>query len=685
VKFLIAETFTRSLAKLDGQSQGSIKQAAFDFQVSPASPGFQLHKIDRAKDKRFLSFRVNKDLRIIVHKSESSLVLCYADHHDAAYAWAEVRKLEVHPQTGAAQIVEVKERVEEVVRQVVREDMTEPPLFARHEPDYLLALGVPLEWLDAVRAVGESELDKLLGHLPAEAAERLLQLACGEPVPRPVSTTTQDPFEHPDAKRRFRVLDSQAELRRALDAPWEQWLVFLHPTQRAVVERKFKGPARVTGSAGTGKSVVAIHRAAHLLKAHPDARVLLTTFSRTLAARLGQSADLLLGTDTKERKRLAIDHLHKVARELLMQSTGKAFSVLDPKRLEGLIETAKGRVAPSADFSLAFLRSEWNAIVDPWGIRSWPAYKGVSRAGRATPLGAKQRLAIWKIFEELQRVLAERRLLTWTGLCYEAAQLLYDGRPYDHVIADECQDFGPAELTLLRALVEPGPDDLFLCSDAGQRIYKAAVAWSSTGIDVRGRSTRLSINYRTTEQIRRFSDRILPEAIDEGDGEKEKRSTVSVLNGPPPEMQGFANVMKEAEGVAGLLRTLLTSGYKPRDIAIFARTESVLRDRAEPALAKAGLAGHPLSDDQPPSATDVSVGTIHRAKGLEFKVVVVMGCDADAVPLAYLQKELVDEADREAFLEQERHLLYVACTRARERLVVTYSGTPSRWVGAPGS
>lgn len=684
MKFLIADTFTKSLARLDSQSQSAIKQAAFDFQVNPANPGFRFHKLDRAKDKNFWSFRVNKDLRIIVHKSESSFALCYADHHDAAYAWAEARRLEVHPQTGAAQIVEVKERVEEVVRQVVRQDDGEPALFARYEPDYLLALGVPRQWLDAVRAVGESGIDKLLGHLPAEAAERLLQLACGEPVPRPAPVSTQDPFEHPDAKRRFRVLDSQAELRRALDAPWEQWLVFLHPTQRAVVERRFKGPARVTGSAGTGKSVVAIHRAAHLLRANPSARVLLTTFTRTLAARLGQSADLLLGADTKERKRLTIAHLHKIARDLCAYSAGKPVSVLDRERLDGLIETAKTRAAPSADFSLAFLKSEWNAIVDPWGIRSWPAYKGVSRAGRATPLGAKQRLAIWKIFEELQRLLGERRLMTWAGICYEAAHSLREARPYDHVIADECQDFGPAELTLLRALVEPGQDDLFLCSDAGQRIYRAAVAWSAVGIDVRGRSTRLSINYRTTEQIRRFADRILPEAMDEGDGEKEKRSTVSVLNGPPPEIQGFANVTKEAEGAASLLRNLLASGYKPRDIAIFARAESVLRDRVEPALAKAGLAGHPLSDDQPASATDVSVGTIHRAKGLEFKVVVVMGCDADTVPLAYQMKELVDEADREAFLEQEQHLLYVACTRARERLVVTYSGTPSRWVAAPG-
>ncbi len=680
MKFLIADTFTRSLTRLDGQSQGLVKQAAFDFQVNPASPGFQFHKLERARDKGFWSFRVNQDVRIIVHRGASSLVLCYADHHDAAYAWAEVRKLEVHPQTGAAQIVEIKERIEEVVRHVDRE----PPLFAKHEPDYLLALGVPPEWIDAVRAIGESGLDKLYAHLPAEAAERLLQLACGEPVPRPVAVTAVDPFQHPDAQRRFRVLDSHDELRRALDFPWEQWIVFLHPTQRAVVERRFKAPARISGSAGTGKSVVALHRAARLLEASAPGRVLLTTYSKTLAARLGQSMDLLVAPGSKERKRLDIDHLHKVARDLWTQRTGKAFSAVDSKRLDDLLDAAKAKAAPGADFSLPFLRSEWDAVVDPWGIRTWASYKGVSRTGRSTPLGAKQRLTLWKVFEEAQRLLAERRLMTWSGLCYEAAALCYDKRPFAHVIADECQDFGAAELTLLRALVEPGQDDLFLCGDAGQRIFRTPVAWSAVGIDVRGRSTRLTINYRTTEQIRKFADAILPDVIDEGDGEKEKRSTVSLLSGPAPEVQGFDGVSKEAEGVARRLKALLAEGYKPRDIAIFGRTDGVLRDRAVPALEKASLTGHFLSDEQPPSAADASLGTMHRAKGLEFKVVVVMGCDADVLPLAFSQKKLADDADRDAFLEQERQLLYVACTRARERLLVTYAGKPSRWVGAAG-
>lgn len=684
MKFLIADTFTRSLGKLDGQSQALVKQAAFDFQVNPANPGFQFHKLDRAKDRNFWSFRVNQDLRIIVHRTSDTLALCYADHHDAAYDWAEVRKLETHPETGAAQIVEVVERVEEVVRHVVRDVEQEAPLFAKYERDYLMALGVPGDWVDAVRTIGESGFDKVVSHLPAEAAERLLQLACGEPVPRPSTTAAPSPFEHPDAQRRFRIVDDHDELRRALDAPWEQWVVFLHPAQRAVVQKHFSGPARVTGSAGTGKSVVAMHRASALLQrdSGSEARVLLTTFSKTLAARLSQSVDRLLAPQSAARQRLVIDHLHRVARDLWVERSGASFAALDHRKLTGLLESSKNRVAPASDISIAFLRAEWDAIVDPWGVGTWDVYRNISRAGRATPLGAKQRLVLWRVFEDLHSTLAERGWMTWNGLCHAVARLLESRgeHPFAHVVADEAQDFGPAELTLLRALVPDGADDLFLCGDAGQRIYKLPYSWLAAGVDIRGRSTRLQVNYRTTEQIRRFADSLLPDSLDEGAGDKEKRATVSILSGPQPEVKRFASVATEIAGVADWIGAVLADGYQPRDIALFARTEAILRDRAEPALLRAGLTGHHLSDEHPPSSTDASLGTMHRAKGLEFKAVAVVGCDADALPFSYAATDLVDEADRDALLDQERQLLYVATTRARERLLVTYAGRPSRFL-----
>src|SRR4051812_8036599 len=217
MRFIIADTLMRSLARLEREEQGLVKRAAFEFQTQPENPGFSLHKLERARDPRFWSFRINRDLRIIVHRDgASSLMLCYAAHHDDAYQWAERRSLDVHPNTGAAQFVEVKERVEEVVRQVVREE--EAPVFRKYEKDYLLGLGVPPEWVDALRTVGESAFLDVVGELPEEAAERLLDLAAGKAVPTPLPPRDVEPLEHPDAQRRFHTVTSHGELQAALDA-----------------------------------------------------------------------------------------------------------------------------------------------------------------------------------------------------------------------------------------------------------------------------------------------------------------------------------------------------------------------------------------------------------------------------------------------------------------------------------
>lgn len=280
--FRIADTFTDSLAKLTGEEQKAVKITAFDLQQNPANPAFSFHKLDHAKDKHFWSVRVSTDLRLIVHKTDSSLLLCYVDHHDKAYHWAERRKLEIHPKTGAAQWVEIRERVEEVV---VPKYIEAPPSalrkalpFAHRSDDELLAYGVPAEWLEDVRRADEDTILDLADHLPAEAAEALLDLAVGvTPQVTQSVTGATDPFQHPDALRRFRMLNNVEELAQALDYPWEKWTVFLHPSQRQWVERDYSGPARVSGSAGTGKTIVALHRAVFLARTYPDARVLLTT------------------------------------------------------------------------------------------------------------------------------------------------------------------------------------------------------------------------------------------------------------------------------------------------------------------------------------------------------------------------------------------------------------------------
>lgn len=672
MSFIISSTFTDSLAALDADAQARIKQSAFDFQLNPEHPSFQFHRIERAREKNFWSFRVSRDLRIIVYKKAATFMLCYADHHDAAYAWAERRKIDIHPQTGAAQLIELRERVEEVVQRIYTQLEHEPPLFERYQTDYLLALGVPEEWLDAVLTVGESGFLELIEVLPEEAAEYLMQLAQGQPVARPSALKVDDPFIHPDAQRRFKVVGKdEALLRQALDAPWDKWVTFLHPSQRALVERRYSGPARATGGAGTGKTVVALHRAAHLASAYPGAKVLLTTFSKTLAARLKANMQLLK-TAAPRAAEVQVDNLHSVAAGLWEAFTGQPFKPLSERELDLLLGASIVGAGATA-YPLGFVRAEWLSVIDEQGIKTWEAYKSASRAGRGSPLGIRQRHHLWQVFERTLAACQRQQAMSFNMLCYALADLLnkLDTRPFSHIVADEVQDFGAAELKLLRALVGVHDDDIFLCGDMGQRIYKAGTSFLANGIDIRGRSSILRLNYRTTEQIRRYADKILPLALDSGDGEEEARQTVSLLNGEVPRVEACAHKAQEIDTVASFLRNLLASGHTPRDIAIFARTNNLLSSRAVAVAERLNVPYQLLADDSPIGHAHLSLGTMHRAKGLEFKVVIIMGCDASKLPLDRVLKRLSIEGERTDFIAKERNLLYVACTRAREILLLS--------------
>src|ERR1700687_1954671 len=291
---LLADSFIAALARLANEERKQAKLTAFELQSNPDQPGLQFHRIDRSKDPNFWSVRVNRDIRIVVHKKGDSLLLAYVDHHDDAYAWAERRRIEAHPRTGAIQIVEVRERVEDVAPPATFDfvfpepakgnanETATPALFSSLDDDALLSIGVPADWLADVRAANEDGFFALAVHLPAEASEALLEfVATGKLVaPAPAAA---DPFTHPDALRRIRLIADQEELEQALAFPWEQWGVFLHPSQRALVERSFSGPARVAGSAGTGKTIVAIHRAVRLARDKPSARILLARLFTALA------------------------------------------------------------------------------------------------------------------------------------------------------------------------------------------------------------------------------------------------------------------------------------------------------------------------------------------------------------------------------------------------------------------
>jgi mRNA-degrading endonuclease RelE of RelBE toxin-antitoxin system len=674
MEFRIADTFVDSLSKLNNEDQKAVKTTVFDLQVNPSSPGMSFHKLDRVQDPKFASVRVSSDIRLIVHQSKGSLLICYVGHHDNAYHWAERRKLETHPTTGAAQLVEIRETVQEIIiPNYVTEDRPKPRLFAKTSDEALLGYGVPLEWLEDVRAATDDNYLELADHLPAEAAEALLEIAIGGSAPRtaPVHVPVSNPFEHPDAMRRFRVMSDTEELARALEYPWEKWTVFLHPEQRRFAIADYNGPARVSGSAGTGKTVVALHRAVHLAKNNPNSRVLLVTFSETLANTLRTKLRTLIHNQPHLGEQIEVYAMNAIGERLYNSNIGKVH-VASPETIHSLLIESAAKVSGHS-FSHHFLSTEWEQVVDAWQLKDWEAYRDVPRLGRKTRLPENRKEVLWKIFEQVISALKSQGLITYAGIFNGLATHYQSSQhpPFDFIVVDEAQDINVPQLKFLASLSGNRPNGLFFAGDLGQRIFQQPFSWKSLGVDVRGRSKTLRINYRTSHQIRMQADKLLGPELADVDGLAETRKgTVSVFNGPIPTIETFDTSESEIEAVAAWLKERLDNGLHPEEIGVFVRSESQL-SRAKAALDAAELTYKILDQKVDTAFGSVSLCTMHLAKGLEFRAVAVMACDDEVIPLQERIETVTDESDLEEVYNTERHLLYVACTRTRDHLLVT--------------
>ncbi len=469
-----------------------------------------------------------------------------------------------------------------------------------------------------------------------------------------------DPFTHPDALRRIRPIADQEELEQALAFPWEKWGVFLHPSQRALVERSFSGPARVAGSAGTGKTIVAIHRAVRLARENPSARILLASFSQPLADAMAKKLLVLAPETGGIVARITTASFRGIAEEMFQLEYGVRPRIASDATLRERLRAAATATGLKG-FSERFLLSEWTNVVDAWGLISIDAYSTVQRMGRKSRLGPNQRERLWSVFAAVREALAAERFTTWADVFIGLAEALVrrPSKPFDHVVIDEAQDLAPAELRFFAALAPAQPDGLFLSGDIGQRIFQHPYSWASLGVDVRGRSHTLKVCYRTSQQIRCAADRLLPTVLRDADGtEDERRGIISVFDGPPPDVRSLATVAAEAECVRDTIATWLREGIVAHEIGLFVRTPQLV-GRARAAIE--GLAG-----------SDAMVtGPMSLAKGLEFRAVVVMACDEGILPLDERVADAADEAELDDIYETERRLLYVACTRAREHLLLT--------------
>jgi len=669
----LSDTFLSALTKLDNQSQKAAKLTAFELQTDPTGKGKSFHRITASKEKNFWSVRANRDIRIIVHKAADRLTLCHVDHHDDAYDWASRRVFERHPRTGALQIVEVVERVREVMAEIEVAPPTdlfvepaptpepvEPIIFplASVGADTLQDYGVPQDWAELLAESSMADALEAADHLPIEAAEAVRVFLAGGTPEAPA------PAEAVEAQR-FRMVEHRDELEAALEFPWDRWTVFLHPTQRQFVDADYNGPARVAGSAGTGKTVVSLHRALNLSR-DDSANILLTTFSDPLASALKEKLNILNGGEAIV-PRVKVSSFVGLAKELYELETGNR-----PRMIErDAIHRRLAKIAP--EDNPIFLTNEFEDVIDPWRVDSLEDYRDLKRTGRRSRIGQKRRELIWPWFEALRagmksrHELTEAQLFAWVEDLYKTRER----KPFSHIIVDEAQDLGVPELRFLAALAPVGGNRLFFAGDLGQRIFKLPFSWKALGIDVRGRSGTLKVNYRTSHQIRERLDRLLPEKLSDLDGLVEDRSgTISVFNGPIPDAISCKDQADETELVSEWVKVRLEAGMAPEQIGIIVRSEAQLF-RAQAVADSLGLSVQALLGNARPKAGLLSVGVMQLAKGLEFRAVAVMACDAEIVPLESRVELAETQDDLDEIWQTERQLLYVAATRARENLLLS--------------
>jgi len=469
---IIAPQLFTSLAQLPANDQARVIEFINTFQANPAHPSLSLERVNRARSKGVWSGRVSGDLRAILYKDGETWAILYADRHNAAYDWAERREIGRHSVTGALQIVESVETIREVERVVeVLRQPESPPLFDKHDDDYLLSLGVPEGWLPALRHVrDDDQLLVVCEKLPEEIAERLLAIAAGEFVTPPESVPPNRPaIEAADTRRRFFVMDDVDDLAAALTAPMERWIAFLHPSQRNLVARTFNGPAKVSGSAGTGKTVVAMHRARHL--ARRGERVLLTSFVTTLCENIQRN--LLMLCSDAERQNITVSTVHKQALDVVRQIEPRVRPASE-EDVDKLLNSFRERHAPVYD--AGFIRAEWDNVVRLKGIDTWDGYRQALRTGRGRGLSVKERKIIWQIFGGAIDALAERQMRDWAGLCTRAEELVTNGAvqsPYTAVIVDEVQDLRPPDLRFVRALCATHPGNLMVCGTLNSGFIRA--------------------------------------------------------------------------------------------------------------------------------------------------------------------------------------------------------------------
>lgn len=687
----ISSDFFSAFAALPKSKQGRVMDFMSKFRSNPLAPGMNYEKINDAHEKNMRSVRVDDTYRAIVMRDDNVFLLLWVDHHDEAYDWARRKRCMLNHTTGSIQIYESSAAQDNSAHTAIA-----APLFAHVHDHQLQALGVPEEQYGLVRSVdSEASFYAIQTKLPCDAFEALDLVRDGCDIDEVVEILYGESKENthdniatalanPITQMQFTVVEGEEELKAMMNAPLEKWRVFLHPSQRRLVTKNFSGPARVLGGAGTGKTVVAMHRARFLAQRCKESeRVLFTTFTANLTQDIKENLRKICTTE--EMRKIEVIHLDAwISRFLQQQDYGYTIKYGD--EITELWELASRATGDDMDYPDGFFEEEWSSIVQAQGITTLQEYAQAPRTGRGVRLDRRKRIAVWKVFEEYRTLMNIKKVRDSASAMSECCQLLKsqpDYHPYVSIVVDEGQDFGMGAFRLIRALAgNEHENDLFIVGDAHQRIYRNKVTLSKCGISVRGRSSQLRVNYRTTEEIRNWAMRVLKGIpVDDLDGGlDEAKGYRSLSHGDAPIVEIFDSYGDEAAALVKHIQEKIEAGMEPMEICVIARTNKMLADYAN-ALSDAGIRSYEIkrskTDDR--HMPGVRLATMHRVKGLEFTCVFIVGMTRAAMPLKSALKSS-DPTSKEEAITSERCLLYVALTRAKKAAYISAYGQASEFI-----
>ena len=689
MKLFIYDKFFEALVKLNKGTQKKVLDFNRKFRENSKSAAIHLEPIIDFKDETLRTARIDQKYRAILKVlGADSYYLLWVDNHDEAMDWARNKRFDWNERTNAMQVFSSEEVVQaEQAKHLVEQPKESNGLLAGYNDSELESIGVPVVLIPSVRKIADfNSLEALEQHLPRDAFENLFYLLDGEPIDRIIEEVQEGAAMAGETStnngRSFIEVLDDSVLQAALDGEFEKWRHFLHPSQKLMVSSHYKGSVKVSGGAGTGKTVAALHRLKHLVECKEDSRpVLFTTYTKALTSNLSHLATTM-GVSSSDAKVCNFDKLaFDLAIEYNVKSKEEKVCFAGDRVFQDIWDELVDK--HPTKFGADWYFKEFEDVVLYHDVVSLEDYLKVPRTGRGKAIGRRMRTEVWGMMEKFH---TQKQGLWHVHELYNAIARHFAEsdlrRPFSHAIVDELQDLSNVELRLLRALVDEGPNDLMLVGDPLQGIYNRKINFSKVGIHVRGkRSKRLRINYRTTEEIKRVAMSVVKEVqFDDFDGgEESKKGYVSLMRGQAPSYALFSRKQEELESICQSISALLEEGeVLPNEIAVGCRKRSGVKE-FESMLHQQGIPYYLMDGEKKiGNKNGIVVLTMHNLKGLEFKHVFLTQVNEDSAPLK-VHSSYSSEHSEQQRLKSEKSLHYVAASRAIQTLSISGFGKPSPW------